>query len=174
MKILRRFFGRLFGFERQIQELEKRVQELSWDEPFGMWTRGAFLQFCRVMPRGDRVVVFIDLDDIHDKNILLGYAEVDKRIKAAFDIPMRRSDIVARWYSGDEIVVLFDSDRAGAERKVGEIRQNAAAQGLTFRCNIGTWRVGVESIVDAVGKLSDKSRKGSRSRLCKSPSGGGV
>lgn len=168
MKTLQRFFGRLFGFDQQIRELEKRVQELSWDEPFGMWTRGAFLQFCRVMPRGERVVVFIDLDDIHDKNILLGYAEVDKRIKAAFDIPMRRSDIVARWYSGDEIVVLFDSDRAGAEKKVEEIRSHATGQGLTFRYNIGTWRVGVESIVDAVGKLSEKSRKSSQNRLRKS------
>jgi GGDEF domain-containing protein len=170
VKNLRRLYGRLFGFHQEIQELEKRVQELSWDEPFGMWTRGAFLQFCRVMPRGERVVVFIDLDDIHDKNILLGYGEVDKRIKAAFDIPMRRSDIVARWYSGDEIVVLFDSDRAGAIKKVQEIRSNAAAQGLSFRYEIGTWRVGVESIVDAVGNLSDKSRKGSRSRLRKSRS----
>ena len=52
MKNLRRLYGRLFGFHQEIQELEKRVQELSWDEPFGMWTRGAFLQFCRVMPRG--------------------------------------------------------------------------------------------------------------------------
>ena len=50
--MFRKFVSEIFGFNREIDELKHRIQELSWDEPFGMWTRGAFLQFCRIMPRG--------------------------------------------------------------------------------------------------------------------------
>jgi len=154
--MLRRIVARIFGFDRQIRELRQQIRDLSWDSSFGMWTRTAFLQFCEVMPRGRRVVAFIDLDQIHDLNEQLGYAEVDRRVKATFSMPFRRSDIVARWYSGDEIVILFDSDRAGAERKIVQLERSAAEQGLTFQCEIGEWRVGKEAIEDVITGLADR------------------
>jgi len=50
-------------------------------------------------------VVFMDLDELHRLNAELGYAEVDRRIRAA--LVYRREDIMtARWYSGDEIVAI--------------------------------------------------------------------
>jgi diguanylate cyclase (GGDEF)-like protein len=155
---LRKAIGRLLGFQNEIDALTEKLQELSWDSVFGMWTRTAFLQFCRVMPRGERTVVFIDLDRIHELNREKGYAEVDRLVRAAFSIPMRSSDIVARWYSGDEIVILFDSDREGALRKVHELEESAATLGLTFTCEVGTWNVGVQGIVDVVDALSSANR----------------
>ena len=157
--MLRKFVSEIFGFNREIDELNRRIQELSWDEPFGMWTRSAFLQFCRIMPRGKRTVVFIDLDDIHGMNHRLGYTEVDRRVKQAFSIPFRRSDIVARWYSGDEIVVLFDSDRKGAEKKVEELRRRALELDLSFSSEIGMWNVSKKSIEEIVEMLSDRNRR---------------
>ena len=70
------------------------------------------------MPRDMRWVAFIDMNKIHELNEELGYTEVDRRMKETFSVPFRRSDVVARWYSGDEIVILFDADEGGAERKI--------------------------------------------------------
>ena len=121
-----------------------------------MWTRSAFTQFAHVMPRAIRVVAFIDLEDIHGLNHRLGYTEVDQRIKAMFSLPFRRSDLVARWYSGDEIVILFDTDWEGAERKIGDLHASAKAQGLAFRHRLGQWEVGKETIEEVVGRLADE------------------
>jgi len=151
--------NRFFGLQRKIKNLRSQVKELSWDEPFGMLTRGAFLQHCRVMPRGRRVVAFIDLDEIHSLNRDLGYTEVDKRVKATFSIRFRRSDLVARWYSGDEIVILFDCDMDGAEVKISQIRESARKNGLTFTYEIGEWAVGHQSIINVIDDLSNKNCK---------------
>jgi len=151
---LRQLAARLFGFDREIAALREQVKELSWDTAYGMWTRGAFLQFCQIMPRGTRTVVFLDLDRIHVLNERLGYSSVDRRISASFGGLFRRSDVVARWYSGDEIVILFDADRAAAERKVEQLAQSARAQGLSFKYAIGDWEVGKEPIEDVVDGLA--------------------
>jgi GGDEF domain-containing protein len=146
----------IFGFEQELDDLRQRIVELSWDTTFGMWTRPAFLEFCRVMPRGRRVVALIDLNHIHDLNYQCGYTEVDRRIKMTFAIPFRRSDIVARWYSGDEIVILFDGGRVGMERKIEELRESACNAGLTFMFAIGEWEVGCQLIEEVVTALSQR------------------
>ncbi len=166
-KRLRHLAGRLFGFHAEIDALKGRIQELSWDRVFGMWTRNAFLQFCKVMPRGERTVVFIDLDRIHALNHRLGYAEVDRRVKGTFSIPLRSSDIVARWFSGDEIVILFDTNPDSALTKVREIEASAAEHGLTFTFAVGTWEVGVQGIEDVVTSLSTEARKRRGRRLAR-------
>jgi hypothetical protein len=79
---------------------------------------------------------------------------VDRRISAAFGGLFRRSDVVARWYSGDEIVILFDADREAARRKVEQLMQSARSQGLSFQYAIGDWEVGVEPIEDVVEELT--------------------
>ena len=79
--VLKRLVAKIFGFDSEIQELRRQVRDLSWDTSFGMWTRPAFLQFCHVMPRDMRWVIFIDVNSIHEPNEELGYAEVNRRIK---------------------------------------------------------------------------------------------
>lgn len=153
-EVLRRFIARLFGFEREITDLQEQVEQLSWDTAYGMWTRPAFIRFCQVMPRNIRHLAFIDLDHIHALDKELGYTEVDRRIRETFAVPFRRSDLVARWYSGDEIVILFDSDRVGADMKMVELEQSARGQGLTFKFEIGDWDVGKEPIAEIVDELS--------------------
>ena len=174
--MLRKLVGRVFGFDAEIEGLRGKIQEhsaeieglleqikdLSWDTSFGVWTRGAFLQFCHVMPRGARMLAFIDLDEIHMHNEKLGYSEVDRRVKATFSVSFRRSDLVARWYSGDEIVILFDTDLPEvADRKLAELRESAQSQGLSFKATVGTWDVGSGVIEDVVKELSDALAMGS-------------
>ncbi|MFH1567412.1 MAG: hypothetical protein ABIL09_05370 [Gemmatimonadota bacterium] len=153
---LRQLVARVFGFDREIIALREQIKELSWDTAYGMWTRGAFLQFCQIMPRGTRTVVFLDLDRIHVLNERLGYSSVDRRISASFGGLFRRSDVVARWYSGDEIVILFDADRDVAERKVEHLALSARAHGLTFQYAVGDWEVGKEPIEDVVEALATR------------------
>ncbi len=153
--MVKKIIGKLFGYEEEIEDLKQQIETLSWDSLFGMWTRGAFLQFCHVMPRGDRVVAFIDLDRIHKLNEELGYDEVDRRVKAMFSIPFRRSDVVARWFSGDEIVILFDSEQDGAEIKIAELVESGKDQGLSFKYEIDVWAVGKNPIDDVVKVMAE-------------------
>ena len=72
MALLRGFLGKIFGREGEIQELRLQVRELSWDSSYGMWTRNAFLQFCHVMLRDVRRIIFIDMNKIHTLNEFTG------------------------------------------------------------------------------------------------------
>lgn len=143
--------------EQELDSLRSKVAELSWDDTYGMLTRGAFLQLCRVMPRGSRVVCFIDLDDIHNMNHVHGYTEVNRRIKNTFSIPFRRSDLVARWFSGDEIVILFDGDLDGANHKIEQLQKSGAENGISFTYEVGTWEVGKQSIQDVFKVLASSN-----------------
>lgn len=154
--MLRRLIARLLGFDKEIEDLHEKVRNLSWDSAYGMYTRPAFIQFSQIMPRGRRIVAFIDLDAVHRLDQELGYTEVDRRIKATFSMSFRRSDVVARWYSGDEIVILFDSERHGAERKMEQLAASAHREGLTFKYEIGEWDVGKEPVEDVIEELSGK------------------
>ncbi len=147
--------AKIFGLHSHIAELERQIHDLSWDSTFDMWTRNAFIQFCRVMPRGRRAIAFVDLDNVHGLNRLFGYREVDRRVKNTFAIPWRSSDIVARWYSGDEMVILFDDGEEGARRKIGELLGSAQENGLSFAWELGHWDVGKQSVETVIGELSD-------------------
>ncbi len=161
--MLKRLVGKIFGFQGEIKELKEQIEHLRWDTAFGMWNREAFLQFCQIMPRGLRIVALIDLDRVHVLNEKYGYTEVDRRVKSTFSVPFRRSDLVARWYSGDEIVILFDSDRDGAESKMEELAHWASNQGLSFKFVLGSWEVGkiyIEEMVENMSKeLAVKKQK---------------
>ena len=151
--------AKLCGLHSHIVDLERQIRDLSWDKSFDMWTKNAFLQFCSVMPRGCRAVAFIDIDDVHGLNHKHGYQEVDRRIRAMFAIPWRGGDIVARWYSGDEFVVLFDNHGDGPQRKIEELRASAESNGLAFVCELGTWDVGRRTITTVIGELSDSLQR---------------
>ena len=154
--MLKKLIGKLFGFEAEIYQLQDQISQLSMDPVFGMWTRSAFLQFSQVMPRSLRVVVFLDLDNLHKLNDQHGYEEVNRRIRAIFSIPFRRSDLIARWFSGDEIVILFDADEEFARRKVDQLEEAAKQQGMSFHFQLGIWDVGKDPVEKVVDELAEK------------------
>ncbi len=154
--MLKKLIGKLFGFEAEIEQLQDQISQLSMDPVFGMWTRSAFLQFSQVMPRSLRVVVFLDLDNLHKLNDQHGYEEVNRRIRAIFSIPFRRSDLIARWFSGDEIVILFDADEEFARRKVDQLEEAAKQQGMSFHFQLGIWDVGKDPVEKVVDELAEK------------------
>lgn len=168
--MIKHWLGKLFGIQAEIDALNLRVKELSWDEPFGMLTRNGFLQHCHEMKPKVRRVVFIDLDDIGDLNIKLGYTEVDRRIKSIFRCFRNSNEVVARWYSGDEIVLLFD-DLSNSMQRIRDLHNTASALGVTFAYETGIWRkMDGKSIDLVVNSLS--ARVCQKKTALKEPPGG--
>ena len=99
------------------------------DRAYGCYTRSALeMEIWPAVMKRVRYVVFCDIDDMHLANERYGYAGVDKKVRHA--ITGRESDIVvARWYSGDELVfIVLDGPRMGdpvqfAERIQARFRQ---------------------------------------------------
>ncbi|MEW6745923.1 MAG: hypothetical protein AB1486_24550 [Planctomycetota bacterium] len=136
--------------------LQEEVSYLSEDADFGVLTRKAFLQICRFMPRGVRVFAFLDFDRVRELNDCLGYREVNRRIRACLSLRRRRSDLLARWFSGDELVILFDTTVRGARLRMRQYLLAAASQGLSFTYEFGTWVVGAETIESAVERAAER------------------
>ena len=72
----------------------------------------------------------MDLAGIHAMNQRIGFPAVDSLVKELFSIQFRRSDIVARWYSGDEIVIVFDGETDSAAHKIGQLREKSTEKGM--------------------------------------------
>ncbi len=153
---IKRILGGWMGYERELERLRRKVQDLSWDDPFGMWTRKAFLEFCEQQPAGRKLVCFLDLNDLGKLDLKWGYTEVDRRVKAAFSCLSQGEDRVGRWYSGDEIVILFQVGRAIGP-KLRRLEEAARANELTYHMEIGTWEAGREAVVEVINRLSAKS-----------------
>ena len=81
-------------------------------------------------------IVFLDIDHMHDANAQLGYAEVNRRLRAAFQIRRVDTILICRWFSGDEILAVTKAgDGAGlAERLQGRM------QALGLSATIGVVR----------------------------------
>jgi GGDEF domain-containing protein len=93
---------------------EKLLQAYRIDRAYGCYTRNALeMEIWPVVAGRVKYAIFADIDDMHLANDRFGYAGVDRRIRRA--ISGREGDIVvARWYSGDEILFLvLDGLRAG-------------------------------------------------------------
>lgn len=127
--------------------LWRKIKELSICPVFGIKTRASLDEVKQY--RG--FVLFIDIDDLHNINADLGYAEADKRIRAAL-AETRKSDlVVGRWYSGDEFAVLTN-DKTQPILAANRI-------GLTFRKQGLSVSIGVQSFTgnnwkDAVATAS--------------------
>ena len=166
--MIRKLVGRLFGFDAEIAHLERKVKELGWDQCFGMFTRPAFLEICRMQPRVTRAVVFLDFDRIHELNHEVGYEEVNRRIRAVFDGSLRRSDLVGRHFSGDEVVVVLDTDdRAIAHKLLEGLRNRAGEHGLSFTYALGLWEKDkpLQEVTDRLGEKVLAQKRAMRREL---------
>jgi len=159
---MKRVIAKAFGFDKALQilgyensKLKQKVKTLGWCNEFGMFTRPALEEACNSLPRGSqRFVIFLDMDDLHRANELWGYETVNEKIRRSFQM-RRQSDIVGRWYSGDEILLVMDTnDREGTRLALENLLRVARQNGLSFTYAIGLWEKDQESIVDLVSTLS--------------------
>ncbi|MBI3097798.1 MAG: diguanylate cyclase [Planctomycetes bacterium] len=152
MKSLRSFLIHAFGLDREMEELRREVVRLGWDASYGVYTRPGLERLAALQPRGDRIIVFLDFDDVHRMNDLLGYVEVNRRIRRILDTPMRRGDLVGRWFSGDEIVIVFESYRAGALNLMRRLEAVASEEGMSFTWSPTAWCKEMEPLARAVDR----------------------
>jgi len=154
--LLRRLVARLFGFDAEIAKLQRKVKELGWDQCFGMFTRPAFLEVCSMQPRITRAIAFLDFDRIHELNQQVGYEEVNRRIRKVFVGGLRKSDIVGRHFSGDEIVIVLDTvDLRAAKEVLESLRTRAQEHGLSFTHALGLWDRD-EPLEESIGRLGEE------------------
>ena len=141
--------------QEEIDHLRKQVQELSWDTAFEMWTRPAVLNLCNQIDDGMRTVVFLDLDDIGSLNLSFGYSEVDRRVRSLFAEIKDDRAIIGRWYSGDEIILIFDDDFS-AQNGLSSLYNKSLECGVGFTAARASWDVGQKPIQAVMEKLSEK------------------
>jgi GGDEF domain-containing protein len=100
--------------------LRRELQVALVDPTYGILTRlGGERRWKHLRSKYEAFeVVFLDVDDLHQMNKQLGYEEVDRRLRSALNF--RQEDIVmARWYSGDEIVAIVPKgDGAGFAQRL--------------------------------------------------------
>jgi len=70
-------------------------------------------------------VIFLDIDNMHRANELLGYQAVDCSIARSLK-SVRSNELVGRWYSGDEIVIVTNAQESQqtAERVQAAFQEN--------------------------------------------------
>jgi len=90
----------------KINELEQQVERLRIDPTFGCLSRQGLDELLTSTSLDGKVVVFFDLDKMHELNEVYGYQEVDRRIRAVLAQFRASEVVVGRWYSGDEIVLI--------------------------------------------------------------------
>ena len=69
-------------------------------------------------------------------------------------MPSRRGYIVVRWYSRDEIVVLFGYHLTSAQQKIDQLRSSLVKQKRTFYCEVGGWEISKQNVINSKGHES--------------------
>jgi GGDEF domain-containing protein len=85
----------------------KMLRKLTIDPAYGCLTR----QGLELKYKSGHDVIFLDLDNMHGLNEVHGYSEVDAMIARSLSATTRKGEsYAARWYSGDEIVLIVKKD----------------------------------------------------------------
>jgi GGDEF domain-containing protein len=144
------------------QNMRLLLEQLARDDAYGCYSRQGLelVVWPRIADKA-RWVIFADIDDMHQLNTRLGYAEVDRRIRVALQV--RSSDVMAtgRYFSGDEIVwVISNGDPEGMIKRLAS---NLAQQGLSavFASSPVTSKMLTENVASAAARVQEaKKQKG--------------
>lgn len=138
--MLRRYVSWLFGFDREVESLRRKYEKMLWDPNFEIFSRAGLDELIESSTDEYRTVAFIDFDDMHRLNQQFGYDDVNRRIRSTLCRLSKAPQVfVARWYSGDEMVVLSAHDEAVTESLVEEASKAGAYFGVPFTHQVGGW-----------------------------------
>ena len=144
-----------------------RVEAMRIDPTYGVLTRVAL----DAEPPQHGSIVFWDVDHMHDLNEQWGYEIVDSRIRLVCQSIREREDciLVARWYSGDELIYCCPAiDAALAAERIVELFK---AQGIGITAGVTEigpdgWKAAVSV---ASGLVQSAKRDGDRGRVHHAP-----
>lgn len=139
--------------EESVTTLRAQVRKLSIDTNFNVYTRPALLDRAERLPNNEYFVLVLDLDGVHALNNQVGYEEVNRRVRDSFIPVFRHTDLIGRWFSGDEILILLPYDPETAIGLVKRLRREAAINGLSFTHALGTWPHPRETLENVVMRL---------------------
>jgi GGDEF domain-containing protein len=110
----------------KIEELERIITKLSTDPSFGILTRNA-LDLAIEKAGKPFNVIFIDFNNVHSMNKIIGYGKVNSSIRFIFNTyrEIYKNDIIGRWFSGDEIAIVFWEGFASQKIKMLEEISNS-------------------------------------------------
>lgn len=109
--------------QAEIDALKAKLQLAYTDAAYGCLTRAGATE-CITLT-GSEDVIFLDLDGMHDLNAQHGYAAVDTLIRESLNAMRHRDITIARWYSGDEIILVVPAeDGRGAARRLRDVMRN--------------------------------------------------
>jgi len=131
------------------------------DPDYGTWNKRAFQLIQNRL--GDKWSVgFLDMDDLHVCNDKYGYENVNQKIRNALTMrtqKMARTDIMFRYFSGDEIVfVVRDKDARGTAMR---ILKSLKAQGLSCTMVVGK----VSQLDEIKSKIQQMKRDNQRGEI---------
>lgn len=127
------------------------IKRLSYDVTFGIYKR-EYIE--RRAPKANskeaakKSLIFLDINDMHALNEKLGYAEVDSRINKALRVT-RRNELIGRWYSGDELVIICDT--VSVDCVIRRLTESFSKYGITFE-SAATPYVNLKSSVEIASK----------------------
>lgn len=138
----------------------QRIQQMRIDPTYGCLTRTAV----ETSPPKEGAIVFWDIDHMHEANERYGYQAVDVRIKTAIDQIRASRDcrLIARWYSGDELIYNCPTEDApAAAQRVLDLFEE---QGLSVTASYAVigeeWHEAVVSAAKAVQAAKAAGQRG--------------
>lgn len=90
------------------------------------------------------------MDNIHQCNEKWGYTAVDAKIKAS--LKCRKNELLGRWYSGDELIIIVPTEEALAT--CNRIQNQLENNGLSATFAIVSINKNIKHISEAVKKAS--------------------
>lgn len=123
--------GQIIGINIELlrEAYEKGLTELSIDKVFGILTRNALEQKLRTIPQFN--AIFIDFNNMKGLNNEYGYEHVNSLLFRLFDeFSFRKTDVVGRWFSGDEILIATQDHTSGI---LTRLQKRAKRLGLSFK-----------------------------------------
>lgn len=99
--------GLILGID--LDKIRRRIDGLRVDKPFGILTRNALEEELQKLDGFN--CLFLDFEDVHKLNAQYGYDYVNELMQKVFaTFPFRKTDLVGRWFSGDEILIATNAD----------------------------------------------------------------
>lgn len=99
--------------QKDLLECQQVIADLKTDPAYHVTVRAAIPFEMRHLTGPARYVVFLDIDDCHGANQRYGYDTVNGKIRRAIHVRHKDVLLTARWFSGDELIVLLQGDPAG-------------------------------------------------------------
>ncbi len=111
----------MIAMQAEIDSLKAKLTAAYNDTAYGCLTRAG--AFEAITLTGTEDIIFLDLDAMHELNAQPGgYARVDGLIRESLAALRHRDVQIARWYSGDEIILVVPTgDGAGAARRLRDV-----------------------------------------------------